>query len=317
MTQDRDIEDVDDPPPGRPGNRVAPGRAAVLGHPISHSLSPVLHRAAYDSLGLTGWEYGLIDVDETGLSSVMERLGAERSSGRVNWVGLSLTMPLKRAIVPLLGSCSDLASAVGAVNTVIFTADGPVGDNTDVAGMIRALEEAGVDRIRTAAVLGGGATATSAVAAVRRWGCRSVTVHARRFAATAPLREAADRLGMRIQVRGLDREELEASVGAEAVISTLPPVAADGLAATVAEVFRAPVGAPSPPPLLDVVYAPWPTVLAGHWSRVGGKTVGGLAMLVHQAAEQVRLMTGRIPPVEVMRRAGQGELARGALHPGE
>jgi shikimate dehydrogenase len=285
----------------------------VLGHPISHSLSPVLHRAAYRRLGLDDWEYGLLDVDEEQLVAVLERLRVERTSGVVPWAGLSLTMPLKRAVRPLLDSESDLAGVVGAVNTVIFTDRGLNGDNTDVTGMVRALGEAGATDVEEAAVLGGGATATSAVAALQRLGCSSVTVHARRYATTASLREAAERLGVDVRVRGLDGEDLLASAGASVVISTVPPSAADHLAATVAEVLCGTGRRRTY--LLDVVYVPWPTALARHWSDAGGKVAGGLTMLVHQAAEQVRLMTGRTAPVEVMRAAGETELARRADGP--
>ena len=137
-------------------------RAAVLGSPIRHSLSPVLHRAAYAELGLKGWTYDRFEVDEKALPGFFETLGPE-------WAGLSLTMPLKRAVIPLLDGISETAASVDAVNTVVFTEDGRrTGDNTDIPGMVAALHEHGIDKVDTAAILGAGATASSALAALSR-----------------------------------------------------------------------------------------------------------------------------------------------------
>src|ERR1700761_861579 len=98
-------------------------RAAVLGSPVAHSLSPVLHRAAYAELGLTDWSYDRFETDEAALPGFLEGLGPE-------WAGLSLTMPLKRAVIPLLDEISDTAASVEAVNTVVLTEDGRrTGDN--------------------------------------------------------------------------------------------------------------------------------------------------------------------------------------------
>lgn len=298
-----------------PGGGSGAGRAAVLGHPVVHSLSPTLHRAAYAALDLPGWTYDAIDIDGDGLSAFLDRVLAERSAGTAGWVGLSLTMPLKRVVRPLLHGESSLAAAVGAVNTVTFSPAGPVGENTDVAGIIAALDGAGVTRVGRAAVLGGGATATSAVAALQRLGCSAPVVHARRYATTVQLRKAADRLGATPRVRGLGDGELAASGGADVVVSTLPGTAADALAADVTAALCRPGPGERPPVLLDVVYAPWPTALARRWAVAGGTVVGGFVMLVHQAAEQVRLMTGRAAPLAAMLAAGEAELARRAVRP--
>lgn len=278
-------------------------QAAVLGHPIDHSLSPVLHRAAYSGLGLTGWGYHAVEVDEAGLASFLAGLDE-------TWVGLSLTRPLKRAVRPLLAGESTLATAVGAVNTVTFAPEGPVGDNTDVAGIVAALREVGVDRVRRAAVLGGGATATSAIAALRELGCDRPTVHVRRLSTTAQLQAAAERLGARPVLAGLDEVGLAPLAEAELVISTVPASAADALAGPVLAAARR--AGEVPLPLMDVVYAPWPTTLAQCWTAAGGRAVGGFLLLLYQAVEQVRLMTGRTAPLERMRRAGEAELARRA-----
>ncbi|WP_420906898.1 shikimate dehydrogenase family protein, partial [Streptomyces prasinus] len=148
-------------------------RAAVLGSPIAHSLSPVLHRTAYAELGLESWTYDRFDVDETALPGFFEKLGPE-------WAGLSLTMPLKRVVVPLLDEVSETAASVEAVNTVVFAEDGrKTGDNTDIPGMVAALREHGIDKVDTAAILGAGATASSALAALSRICTGEVVVHVR------------------------------------------------------------------------------------------------------------------------------------------
>lgn len=299
-------------PPPAAGHR----RAAVLGSPIAHSLSPVLHRAAYAALGLDGWRYDAVEVVEDELAGFVRGLDP-------SWAGLSLTMPLKRAVLPLLAGRSDLAAAVGAVNTVTFPDGVPQGDNTDVHGIVAALAAAGVDRahgVGPVAVLGGGATAASAIAALRELGCSEPVVHVRDPTRARDLFEAADRLGVRPRTAPLDATAVAGSLGppdgapgAPVLVSTLPAGAADALAAALARV-PAP-GAPATPVLLDVVYAPWPTVLGTAASAAGWRVVGGLEMLLHQAGEQVRLMTGLAAPLDEMRAAAAARLRRAVEQP--
>lgn len=304
--------------PAADGVPGGPRRAAVLGHPIAHSLSPALHRAAYAALGLARWEYTAVDVTGGELPGFLRGLGRQ-------WAGLSLTMPLKRTVRPLLVRESPLASAVGAVNTVVLGTHGPVGHNTDVPGIVAALRRAGVDRLppEGAAVLGGGATAASALAALRELGCDRPRVLVRSRARSADLLTACERLGCSPALSGL-QEAVDGRAGPvdlRVVVSTLPPGAADPLAAglvrslgpgTRPDAIRAGGDPPEGPPvLLDVVYAPWPTALAGAWRAGGGTAVGGFEMLLYQAVGQVELMTGLQAPVERMRRAGERALARG------
>ncbi|HSA50607.1 MAG TPA: shikimate dehydrogenase [Yinghuangia sp.] len=265
-------------------------RAAVLGSPIAHSLSPVLHRAAYAALGLDDWTYDAFDVDEAGLPAFVEGLDA-------SWAGLSLTMPLKRAILPLLDDISATATEVDAVNTVVFGPDGRRrGDNTDVPGLVAALRERGVTRVDSAAVFGAGATATSALAALRAVCDGPVRAYVRGAVRAQEMFEAGERLGVEIQIRPW--EDAHKGFGYPLVIATTPKGATDHLAAQV----------PSAPGVLfDVVYDPWPTQLAAAWS---GTVVGGLDLLVHQAVLQVELMTGRPGPLAEMRAAGEKALAR-------
>lgn len=268
-------------------------RAAVLGKPIAHSLSPVLHRAAYAELGLTSWSYDRFEVDEAGLAGFFEGLGPE-------WAGLSLTMPLKRAVMPLLDEVSETAASVDAVNTVVFTEDGrKAGDNTDIPGMVAALREHGIEEVESAAVLGAGATASSALAALARICPGEVVVYVRSAARAAEMREWGERLEM--DVRTADWADAAEALHAPLVIATTPAGAADALATAVPE---------RPTTLFDVLYDPWPTELAARWSMFGGAVVGGLDLLVHQAVLQVERMTGRTPaPLEAMRRAGERALA--------
>ncbi|MDR1117709.1 MAG: hypothetical protein LBL01_00205 [Bifidobacteriaceae bacterium] len=372
-------------------------RAAVLGSPIAHSLSPALHRAAYRALGLRDWTYEAIDVPEDRFPGWFAGLGPE-------WAGLSLTMPLKRVAPPLLDHVEPLARAVGGVNTVLVTPAGTVGANTDVHGIVAAVREAlpdaapsgpadphapfggagalgggegknpvggatagaardavphvpaaarvpfgaaefpggataalagtgaarsapadphapfggaealGDGAARDAAshvpaaarlsfgaaeILGGGATAAAALAAAAELGVGAVRVHARSMARSRPLLEAAARMGARPELRRLTESAPPELWAGELVVSTLPPRAADPLAQRLRAARMDLAGRL----LLDVAYEPWPSELASAWRDAGGTVVSGKAMLLHQAAEQVRLMTGRPAPLEAMRAA--------------
>ncbi|MGN6299667.1 MAG: shikimate dehydrogenase [Angustibacter sp.] len=278
-------------------------RAAVLGSPIAHSLSPVLHRAAYAAMGLVGWRYDAIEVgDADGLRELV-------ASCDDSWAGLSLTMPLKRLVQPLLSEQSEVARATGSVNTVLFTAEGLVGDNTDVEGLVHALGESGVVGAERAVVLGGGATAASAVAALVRLGCANPQVVVRSVDRAAAVAATGDALGATVRLRPWD-DAPAALAQADVVVTTVP---VSGHAAVVAAIDAA---AARPGLLLDVTYDPWPTPAAARWTAGGGRAVGGFGMLLHQAAAQVRLMTGREPDVEAMRAAGRAALAQDGDQPG-
>ncbi|GAA3637670.1 shikimate dehydrogenase [Kineosporia mesophila] len=274
---------------------TAAHRAAVLGSPIGHSLSPVLHGAAYAALGLSGWSYEAVELDESSFPAWFAGLGPE-------WSGLSLTMPLKRVVIPLLASVTPLADAVGAVNTVTWTPERyPVGHNTDVHGIVQALRSTGLSSATVGCVVGAGATAASAVAALAGLGCSSVVVQARSARRAGPVLEVAAKLGVAARIS--DLTAFEDVAAADAVIVTLPGEAASSWSAGLT-VTDPPRGA-----MLDVSYHPWPTDAASRWSSAGGAAVGGFEMLLHQAAEQVRLMTGLDAPLDDMRAAGEKALA--------
>ncbi|GAB3450928.1 shikimate dehydrogenase [Streptomonospora sediminis] len=269
---------------------------------MAHSLSPALHTAAYTALGLDGeWSYGRHECGEDELAGFLK--GCDQS-----WAGLSLTMPLKREALRLAGSADAAAREVGGANTLVFGGGGISAFNTDVYGMVAALREAGIERVSTAAVLGGGATAASAVAALRELGATAdgaITVLAREPARAAGVVAAAERMSLHIataRLAGIEHDP-HRHLDVDVVVSTLPAGAGDTFAEPVAGCGAA---------VFDVVYSPWPTELAGAAQAAGRAVVGGFAMLLHQAARQVELMTGADrAPVAAMRTAGLAELGRG------
>jgi shikimate dehydrogenase len=267
-------------------------RCGVLGDPIAHSLSPVLHRAAYAELGLD-WAYDAHRVASGGLQEFVAGLGEE-------WRGLSLTMPLKREALALVDRLSDRARVAGAVNTVVLEDDGTrSGDNTDLPGAVAAIRERTTSPLATAAILGGGATATSVGLALADLGVTSIDLLVRdepRAAETlAALR--AHPAAPEVVVRGL-----AGAVGStvDVVVSTVPAVAqTPELVVACADV----------PVVFDVLYDPWPTPLAASATDTARTLVGGLDLLVHQAALQVELFTGLPAPLATMRDAGERALA--------
>ncbi|WP_445156188.1 shikimate dehydrogenase [Arthrobacter sp. Hor0625] len=270
-------------------------RAAVLGHPISHSKSPALHRAAYARLGVD-IAYDAVDLT---VPQLPEFLAAVRADG--SWRGLSVTMPLKAAMAAAVDSVRGVARQLGVVNTVAFEAAadtagpaGParlVGYNTDVAGIVNALRYAGVRPRPAAAILGGGGTAAAAVAALQELGAPEAAVYVRDVARAAEARAAAAAVGLPLRILELSAAA-PAIASADVVVSTLPPRAADGLAGHLAA-----SGRPTPGVLLDAAYDPWPSRIAAEWAAGGGTVVPGLEMLLYQAVEQVRLFTGHDGPL--------------------
>jgi shikimate dehydrogenase len=266
-------------------------RAAVLGSPIAHSLSPRLHRAAYAALGMD-WTYDAVEVRAGELARFFDGLGPD-------WAGLSLTMPLKQEVLPLLKSATELVRMTGAANTVVLRDGERAGHNTDVHGIVAALRSIGVGPVSRAAVIGAGATAASALAALHELGAHQVRVLARSAERARALEPVAAALGIALRLATFDPLEIE-DRWPEVVVNTTPAGTLDGFAAA-----ADPSGVV--PPLLDVVYAPWPTPRAEVYAAAGGAVVGGAEMLLHQAAAQVTLMTGRPAPLEAMRASLHGQ----------
>ena len=305
-------------------------RAAVIGRPVSHSLSPVLHRAAYAGLGLEDWSYERRETDSESLPGLLAELAAPVQAGPA-WAGLSVTMPLKQVLLAHLDVIDPLAEAVGAVNTVVAQRSGAgdallTGFNTDVAGIVGALREAARTqtpgssdaqlRIEQAVVLGSGATACSALAALGELRAGRITVVARRHAGPGRALSAAHRMGLDIEPftwkpadSTSNTEVAQRLAAADVVISTLPAHAADPLEGPLRQALARAEGTRAGAVMLDVVYAPWPTAVAGAWADAGGALAPGWLMLLHQAVPQVQLMTGRQPDIECMRTALRSALA--------
>jgi shikimate dehydrogenase len=250
-------------------------RLAVLGSPISHSKSPLIHRAAYAVLGLD-WSYEAVEVTGATLENFVRSRDA-------SWRGLSLTMPLKRDIIPLLDRVDPLVTLVGGANTLVFEDAGTAGFNTDVFGVERSFVDAGARELRSVLVLGAGATAASVVAGVARLGAERITVQARTPAKAAPLVELGRALG--VSVEAVDWTARVAGVP-DAVVSTLPGGQND-------LVFDESVRSGSI--LFDVAYDPWPSALARAWADAGGTVIPGIDLLLHQAVGQLRIFVGGDP----------------------
>jgi shikimate dehydrogenase len=257
----------------------------VLGSPIKHSLSPALHRAAYVHLGLN-WTYDRIEVDEQGLASFVRGLDA-------SWRGLSLTMPLKAAVLEL-GQVDELARRAGAGNTLVLEGGERFVYNTDVGGLIWAVRQVAVAPPAHVTILGTGATARSALLAASDLGAQVVTLVARSPAKAEALRILGDQLAVKLDVRPWSGQVPKADL----VVSTVVSGAADGIAQVVAA---------SAPLIIDAIYDPWPSVLATAAMRAGSTVVSGLDLLIGQALSQIELMTGRSVPAAVLYAALESE----------
>lgn len=266
-------------------------RLAVLGSPITHSKSPALHAAAYRVLGLP-WDYRALEV-------ASDDLAAFAASRDQSWRGLSLTMPLKQTVLPLLGELDEVARLTGAANTVLFDGDGSGervlrGFNTDVAGIVRALRTAGVSIARRMHVFGGGATAASAVVAAAELGAEHVSIAVRVPSRAAPLHGLARSVGLTCRIGTFDEEP---DAVPDLVVSTLPGPAASALARDLLSGSAMRAAAAQGAAIFDVAYDPWPSPIASAWQRlvadradtIGSVVLSGLPMLVHQALLQVRI----------------------------
>ncbi|SDP22156.1 shikimate dehydrogenase [Nakamurella panacisegetis] len=265
----------------RPGTEAR--RAAVLGSPVDHSLSPALHRAGFAAIGLTGWTYEKIECDGERLPALVAACGPE-------WAGFSVTMPGKSVAAAVADVRSPRVIELGVANTLYRGPAGWYAENTDVDGVTGALSAVGLAP-RRVLVLGGGGTARSVVAALAEMGVAELIVAGRRPQSTADCAALAARLGVEVTECGLDEESVSAAAtGVDLVVSTIPAGGADHLADALAAV----------PALFDVVYHPWPTPLAAA-SPAGRVTVTGLDMLLHQAFRQFELFTARAAPRAQMR----------------
>ena len=259
-------------------------RAAVLGRPVGHSLSPLLHRAAYAALGLDDWTYDALDVGPADLPVLLAGLGEE-------WRGFSVTMPCKQAAVDVADVVEPLPRLLHAANTLVRTGAGWRAENTDVLGAGTALQQAGVTEVARGAIVGAGGTAAAAAVALASLGAAHVDVVVREPARAADLLRVLEALDVTAEVQRLDATT---RVAAPVVVSTVP---VDGQAA-VADLDWRPRQT-----VLDVLYAGWPTLLAQRVDLAGGHAISGIEVLFWQATAQVELMTGHPAPIAAMRAA--------------
>lgn len=260
--------------------------AAVLGSPIEHSKSPAMHQALYDHLGIP-IQYDRLEVTLDQVDDFYRTL-PERYGSRQHVAGFSVTMPLKGVLVPHMDHVSQRVNLLGVLNTIVFDDAGHShGFNTDVDGIRHALTHDGitVPAGGSMAILGAGGTATAAVAAASEMQLDALTLYVRNTKRAEPTRAVAQRLGLAVEIKSLERFPAEV-VEHQAVVATLPAHAADSLVADLPE--------RSLPPLLDVIYEPWPTSLAAWWHQTGSPMASGLDMLVYQGVEQAKLFTERL-----------------------
>jgi shikimate dehydrogenase len=270
-----------------------------LGSPITHSLSPRLHAAAYSVLGLP-WSYEAIEMDA-------ERLAGFLDTRDDSWRGLSLTMPLKRDVVPLLDSMDPVAAMTGVVNTVLLEGGTRRGYNTDVAGITSAFRRHQVERLDDVVILGGGATAVSALVAASELGATSARVWVRTPGKASSMQELGSKLGVAVTLRSFT--EPESGIGQpDAVISTLPNGSVVNLLVS-EQVRRHSV-------LFDVAYDPWPTALARAWSDASARVISGIEMLLGQALVQVRIFVGGDAERELPQENRVFDAMRASIAPG-
>jgi shikimate dehydrogenase len=258
----------------------------LLGNPVGHSLSPLMHNAAYRE----------IQLDAVYVSFCVNDLeGAIRGIRALDIKGVSVTIPFKTAVLPLLDEVDECARAIGAVNTIVNDCGRLTGFNTDWIGLVRSLEESTDLKGKTFAVIGAGGTARAAVFGIRERGGVPVVVNRSE--------ERGRRLAFEFGCRFFRLDEIE-KVEADCLINTTPagmapqeetmPVDGRNIAR-----FRW---------VFDVIYRPWRTRFLEEAEKAGAETMNGARMLVYQGAEQIRLWTGQKPPVALMHRVVRKQL---------
>lgn len=245
-------------------------RGAVLGSPISHSLSPILHRTAYEKLGVHG-QYQAIDVTKEKLKEFIAGLDEA-------WTGLSLTMPLKEEILSIADEVDELALRINSANTLIRSSVGWKALSTDVNGFTQALIAHGVTDFKTVIILGSGATARAAAASCDAPHREIIIIH------RSPHREAAMRKAVthaNLEFVDWDSDLTEVDL----LINATP--------AGVADAYSEKLDGPIQGVFFEALYKPWPTKMLAKWRALGGFGIDGLDLLIHQGIDQVEIMTGK------------------------
>jgi shikimate dehydrogenase len=247
-------------------------KGAVLGSPISHSLSPVLHKSALDFLGIEG-TYSAIDVTSGSLREFMQTRGTEFDY-------LSLTMPLKEEVLTLDLQVDDLTRRIQSGNTLI-NSDGLWSlTSTDGSGLVAALSHAGLKEFESVLILGAGGTARAVAGALD-----SITKNLHVLGRSSVRQEALESAVIKTNFV-YHRWSLDVDFGNyDLVVNTTPAGAADLLANSVHPGI--------PATLFDVIYKPWPTELAQRWSDCGGTVLNGLELLLYQGIDQLEIVLGK------------------------
>ncbi len=247
-------------------------RAAVLGSPISHSLSPLLHSTAYQLLGAKG-SYEALEVGSGDLSKFLE----DKNSG---WTGFSLTMPLKEEVFAIADVVDPVAAMISSANTLYRKDDLWHASSTDITGFGFALDSRGFTTAKSAAVLGAGATARAVVGALDGR-VQEIVILSRNTGREEAIRKCVSRSSITF----LPWEYTKPIAQSDLVVNTTPLYGADlfgdYLPTKISTLF------------FEVLYRPWPTVLLSRWRENGGETMGGIDLLVHQAIEQISLFSGK------------------------
>lgn len=251
--------------------------AAVLGSPISHSLSPHLHNRAYRELGISG-RYEAVDVTEAKFVEFIEKARDQ------DWSGFSLTMPHKERVLSVADRIDAIAQQIGSANLVLFDSKREISvQSTDVIGFITLLSELPLSKNSSVTIIGAGGTARAALFALDNR-VAEITVISRSDYRTAALKKCV----LQAKISIVAWSELSKFVGADLIINTTPSESTPTLLAAFGSRNH------SNKYLLDAVYAPWPRETNVSWQSHHGHVIDGTELLICQAIPQIRLMTGQV-----------------------